>query len=263
MAKARTEKPKTELVVIDQGANVTLPDDEAGELSNGAVNPAAAAFLAAVKGHRETPARMPLITIDHDEGKFVMPSGELVESVGGYPIYYFKTRAFYLKPPRTGEKGQPPDCWSASGIQPSPLSSKKQNDACYDCSRNQFGSAADGRSKACGTHIWIFLLSRAYGDPPVAVLRASASSLKPLEGSAYKPGYFQRAMAKSGGAYELVRTTFALERGGDRHFVLSPIMGEAVTDLAVVAKIVEIRNKLLPAMEEVRGMTPEAVEEHE
>jgi hypothetical protein len=224
----------------------------------GGMSPAAEAFLKEAKGPREQPARVPIIGIDHKEGNFVLPSGLVVPQVSGYPVYYFHTRRFYKTSPRAGEKGKPPDCWSGDCIAPSADSLDRQSDICATCANNQFGTARDGRSKACGTFTWIFLLNPQYGSPPLAVLVAPSSSLRALVGTRFSQGYFAQCASRHG-VYEIVWSTFRLSQQGDprnvQYSVLEPQMGDACTDVEQVKKIALIRNKFLEVMNSLRGQT--------
>jgi hypothetical protein len=221
-------------------------------------NPAAA-FLEEVKGPRESAVRISLITIDHKAAGFKMPSGELAAEVSGYPINYFRTRRYYKKPPQAGQKGEPPDCWSADDKVPHETSVEKMCDTCSSCPMNQFGTARDGRSKACGTFTWVFLLNPQFGEMPIAAVVAPPSSLRPLFGTKFESGYFSQAQAKAR-AYEIVWTTFRLKQfgGGVEYSVLDPVMGEVQTDPTSQKFLAQCRNKALVAMDALRGKTVDA-----
>ncbi len=217
-------------------------------------NDAAKAFLDNIKGKREVPKSLPVIQINHQEAQFVLPSGELRAEVAGYPIYYFQTRKYYEKVFQPGSSA-PPDCWSADLVKPSPTSTKKQSELCSTCKWNDFGSARDGKSKACGEMTWVFLLNPEFGQPPIAVIVFSPSSIKPLLGTKFKPGYFSRAQAAHG-VYEIVWTQFGLEQlgGGVQYCIAAPVMGEAAGP-EMSLQIANARNSFIEAMEKLRGQT--------
>ncbi len=215
---------------------------------------AASLFLTEAKGHREAPKKISIIKIDHQSGQFVLPTGELVYEVAGYPVLYYHTRKYYKKPPRDGETGAPPDCWSADMLVPHQDSLEKQNPTCSGCPMNEFGTGRDGRSKACATPTWIFLLNPDFGDPPLSVLVAPSSSLRALTGTRWgEPGYFAAAAAKHK-VYEIVWSRFALEMHGGsvQYCTLLPSMGP-VADVATTKQIVQIRNACLGAMHAFRN----------
>jgi hypothetical protein len=220
-------------------------------------NEAAQAFLQEAKGLRETPTKLAIITIEHKKNAFKMPSGDLAESVSGYPIYYFQTRRFYKLPPQAGQKGTPPDCWSSDLLVPHQTSVEQQAETCAECVQNQWGTARDGRSKGCGTYTWVFLLNPAFGSPPLAVLVAPPSSIRALLGTRFQPGYLNQCVAKHG-CYEIVWTRFGLEAHGTgaEYSTLVPEMGEAAK-LETARKLASIRNQFLEAMNEMRLRVPE------
>jgi hypothetical protein len=257
-----------------QSANLTIIDEPITPLSGGIIqapagarapavlSEAAAAFLAGVEGKREMPAKLPLVQISHAENKFVLHTGEIVDEISGYPIYYFQTRRFYKKPPASGQKGQPPDCWSADLIAPSNESLKKESPLCATCPMNAWGTGRDGKSKACGTFTWVFLLNSAFGNPPLAVVVAPPSSIRPLLGTKFAGGYFAKANARYG-AYEIVWTTLRLSaQGGEsvKYSVLDPVMGHAVQGAAEAKQVLAVRNEFRRLFEEMRGLTPDLVE---
>jgi hypothetical protein len=255
MAKKK-EQPSTSLEVIEPPEEqvaglIELPSE--GALTAPATNPAADLFKREARQRQAPPARIPIVQIDHKEGLFVLPSGECVQEVAGYPVYYFQTRRFYDKPPTAGTKGMPPDCWSADLLKPHVDSLKRQHPTCYGCPRDQFGTGRDGKSKACGTYTWVFLLnSDLGGNPPIAAVVAPPSSIRVLLGNRFSPGYFQRAQARYE-AYEIVWTVFRLQKGGELHYVIDPRMGPALADLEKVKYLAGIRNQFVEFMDQMRG----------
>src|SRR6185503_14218004 len=99
-------------------------------IEGGRLPAAASAFLKEVEGPRQQPSRVPIIRIDHKNSAFLLPSGELVQSVSGYIVNFHQTRSYWKKAPKAGEKGTPPDCWSPDMIRPDSSSVEKQSEAC-------------------------------------------------------------------------------------------------------------------------------------
>jgi len=78
----------------------------------------------------------------------------------------------------------PPDCWSTDGQKPDPASPKKQCSTCAGCPHNAFGSANNGKGKACQDSKRIAVVPVAdienglYNGP--MLLRVPPASLKEL-----------------------------------------------------------------------------------
>ena len=248
-------------ITVVPGAPSQAPD--LTQLGTGPQNEAASLFLKEAKGHREAPSKIALIAINHKDGGFILPSGECVPEVSGYPILYFHTRKFYKKPPQAGQMGQPPDCWSADLVVPHNDSIEKQNPTCAGCPNNEWGTGRDGRSKACAMPTWIFLLNPAFGNPPIGVVVAPSSSLRALVGTRFQSGYFAQAAARHG-VYEIVWTTFKLEQHGGQvtYCTIDPVMGDAAP-VEQVRQIAAIRNACLQAMEAFKGQPEMAAAETE
>lgn len=260
MAKTRTQEPPTTQAQPSPNGGAVVPrQQEAGLLEGPALTPAAQMFIDKSKGLKQEFVWMPLIQINHRTGTFVMPTGEQVEEVSGYPIYVFQTRKFYRKAYDPRSQTGPPDCWSADMLEPHPSSLRKESDTCANCPHNVFGSGKEGRGKACSTATWTFLLSKAFGKPPIAVVISPPSSLKSLVGNMYNPGYFSR-MQKLAGAYQIVWTTFRLTPvEGGVHYTVEPVQGPVCDNLDHVKLIADLRNKFMEQMEEMRGSSPEVV----
>lgn len=246
VAPAKEPAQKINLPTLAHVANGNLaPQSEA-------VN----AFLAEVKGPRTEPDSLPIVSIRHDDGMFLMPSGELVDTIRGYPIYYFQTRRYYKKAYSAKDQASPPDCWSADMVKPVNSSLEKQCETCIECPNARFGSSRDGRSQACSAQTWIFLLNPDFGTIPVVALVAPPSSIKAWMGNKFKPGYFGQARSKYG-CYELVFTEVVLEKGGDKHYVCVPKMMGMCHDGSEAKLVAGFRNKFVELMESMRGKTPD------
>jgi hypothetical protein len=222
---------------------------------------AAQAFLEEAKGPVPAPSRVPLVGINHKEGGFVMPSGEIVPEISGYPIQYFHTRRFYKKPPQAGQKGQPPDCWSSDCVEPHQSSLEPQSETCASCKNSQFQTGRDGRSQACGMYTWVFLFNPQFGTPPVLGVSFPPSSIRTLIGTRFQSGYFAQAAAKHGGGKVFchVWTTLRLKQMGDQviYCEADPVMGPPQTDVTKVKFIAKIRNEFLALMDQMRLKTPD------
>jgi len=232
----------------------------------GSLNDAAKAFLDESQGDRQVPASIPIITVSHREGEFILPSGEVATEISGYPIYYFQTRRWYARSPQPGEKGKPPDCWSPDLLKPSPDALDKQSELCAGCPMSEWGSARDGKSQSCSMQTWLFLINPDFGSPPLGVLVLPPSSIRPLIGTRMQAGYLGRCQAKYG-VYEIVWTTLRLRQEGDprqvAYSVIDPVMGEPA-EMERARQLSQLRNQFLAMMNSVRGQTasvPASVEE--
>jgi hypothetical protein len=267
MAKTQEQKTQTQQP-SQQAFNPTSSEANIVEHSQQLVPqqiPAAAkTFLDAIKTKREAPAKVNIISIAHREKRFKLPSGELVEEVSGYPIYYFRTRRWFRKGYKTGEKGQAPDCWSADMVEPHMSSPDKQAEFCSDCPLSQFGTGRDGRSQACGTYVWIFLLNTSFRPLPLAVIQAPPSSLRTLLGTRFEGGYFSQAESRYG-CYEIVWTKFKLKVQGEgeqvQYCTLDPIMIKALDDHDKIVRLANFREKFIEKMNEFRLRTSDEQED--
>lgn len=247
--------------------NYPVALNSAGPPSLGEIkrNEAAELFLDGLKGDREVPKAIPLVSIDHKEGRFRAPTGELIEAISGFPICYFQTRKYYKRPFQAGSKGQAPDCWSADLIRPHSTSLEKQSETCATCPMSQFGTGRDGRSQACGSFTWVFLVNPAFGTPPLAVILCPPSSIRSLLGTRFEAGYFSKAQAKAN-AYEIVWSTFRLRRPAPEspHVLIDPQMGPSLKmpeDRENILRLKTLRDGFFEAMQAFRLQTPEMVED--
>ena len=257
MAKTRPEAPAP---VKPNGGKSLAVIEEATEpvaLAAPQVPEAAAAFLEGIKGPRIEPPRVPIINIMHREGQFLLPTGEMVTEVSGYPLYYYQTRRYYKKPPTPGAKGAPPDCWSADCIKPSEDGVDIQADSCAACPNSKFGTGRSGSGQACSTQTWVFLYHPgSFGRSPIAAVVFPPSSIRALLGTKFEGGYFSAA-ADRHYAYEVVWTTIRLEQMGDQvqYSVAKPVMGPAIDNREDAIKLRDFRNQFVAVMEAMRGQT--------
>lgn len=78
-------------------------------------------------------------------------------TLGGSPIdnpmravvLDFQAERAYYSGPYVPDRKESPDCYSFDGSEPHEKARNKQSDRCATCEHNQFGSAANGRGKAC------------------------------------------------------------------------------------------------------------------
>lgn len=222
----------------------------------------AADFLGQLDGPQKQPDTMPIVTIDHKAGRFRLPSGELAETISGYPVYYFQTRAYYTKAYQPGQTA-PPDCWSPDMETPHVSALDQQHANCYGCPKAQWGSGRDGRSQACSAKTWVFLLNPDFGSPPVMALMSPPSSIKAWLGTKFKPGFLAQARAKAGGAYQLAFCEVGLEKGGELHHVCVPRIVDVCRDKTEQQALAKTINAFRVAMDRVRGMTPTVHDEPE
>lgn len=225
-------------------------------------NDGARAFLEEAKGPMNQPAVLPLISIDHLSEQFLLPSGDKIDSIEGYPLHFFETRRWYKDKPQAGVFS-PPDCWSADMQVPHASSHNKQSEKCSSCKWAEFGSAGNTKAPACSTRTWLFLLNPHFGVPPVQVLLVPPSSLRSLHNA--RTGLLPKARAKAG-VYQICWCKFGVERGGPIHCVLKPEIVSVCSEPAECKRIAEVRNQFLNYMEAMRARTPvvdvsEAVED--
>jgi hypothetical protein len=84
----------------------------------------------------------------------------------------------------------PPDCWSTDGQKPDAAAPKKQCATCAGCPHNAFGSAPNGKGKACQDSKRVAIVPAANVDNDVfggpMLLRVPPASLKELRSYADK-----------------------------------------------------------------------------
>ena len=200
------------------------------------------------------PGGLPIIKIDHSEGRFLLPSGELHDTIEGHIIHWFGTKKWWKDAYKSGEH-KPPDCWSANGIEPHASSVLKQAPVCGLCKHNLFGSHRAGtRAKDCADVDWIFLLNPAFGAPPINCLLAGPSSLSILNGGQFKSGLMQQMEARFI-RYELGWVRLGLEPGGERHYVIVPEILGATTLKEEAKKLGALKHAFKVLMDDMRAQT--------
>ena len=118
-------------------------------------------------------APLPQIKVMRESPLFEMPDGETAKTFTGHIIYWHHANQYYAQAFGEGEQG-PPDCASSDGIRPDG-GDDIQADCCKGCPKNEYGSAPDGRGKACQNTIRLYILQD--GEIIPTVLKASPSSL--------------------------------------------------------------------------------------
>lgn len=125
-------------------------------------------------------APLPQIKILRETPVFETPEGEMAKEITGYIIYWHHANQFYERKFGEGEEG-PPTCASPDGIKPdcSGEGMTRQCECCRDCEKNKYGSAEEGRGKACQNTIRLYFLVESSVIP--CVLKASPASLSNKE----------------------------------------------------------------------------------
>src|SRR3990172_3866531 len=102
----------------------------------------------------------------------------------------------------------------------------KQCDFCEPkCPHSLFGSGSNKRGQACQVQTFLFLLNPDFGDPPIACLQLSPSSIKALKGNRRMPGYLDKVKnwappnRKRAQYYELVWTKVSSRRVDENYCV--------------------------------------------
>jgi len=122
-------------------------------------------------------APLPQIKILRETPMFETPEGDTVKEITGHIIYWHHANQYYSTEYGEGEQ-EPPACASSDGLQPDG-GEEPQTGPCRSCSLNQYGSAKDGRGKACQNTIRLYILQD--GDVIPCVVKASPSSLSKKE----------------------------------------------------------------------------------
>lgn len=89
-------------------------------------------------------------------------------------------KVFYMKgyDPESSEK-QKPDCYTNDGVAPASDATNAQSKKCATCAHNQFGSARQGKGKACADTKRLAIAAVDQLNEPM-LLRIPPASLKPL-----------------------------------------------------------------------------------
>ena len=104
-------------------------------------------------------------------GSFTYQGADLGEEINVVIIDWTNEKAYYDTPYDPDEPSSPA-CWAIgderpNDLEPSDLSPKKQSDTCGECWANEFGSADNGKGKACKDSRRMAMISADQLDDPV------------------------------------------------------------------------------------------------
>lgn len=232
-------------------------------------NEVADAFADAIQGQEMPPTSgVPIIKINHREEVFSL-GGVQMESIEGYPLHWFCTRAWWSKGYNPGSTS-PPECWSPDDKRPSPASTSKQCETCAACPHSKFGTAQQGQGKGqdCKTNLFLMLLNPMFGAVPVAAMICPPSSLRPMLGGGRTTGYLtgQAAMFTDPTTHRpakytlLVWSRFTLKRGGDLHCVIQPTPVRVCPSIEEARALAEMRKSWLDAFARLSGNVPDYID---
>lgn len=223
------------------------------------------AFLAEAPEKPEPMRKFPIITIDHKDCCFVLPSGETIDGeqgLQGFFIAHYTNRAYYEKSFDPKADKLPPDCKSSDCITPDSDILKPMNKDCASCQFNAFGSAKVGKGKACKEKIWLFMINPLFGNPPLAVLIMPSSAISRFYGGMMKRGYMDQLRAKSP-AWQVIWNSITLNRENrdDAHVMPTFEMG-GMADMEVAKGLVGLSKQFADAIKAARkDAAPVTVEE--
>ena len=155
-------------------------------------------------------APLPQIVILRETPKFETPEGETVKEIVGHIIYWHHANQYYAEEFGEGEAG-PPTCASPDGIKPlCDGDMEQQGDVCRTCKMNQYGTAKEGRGKACQNTIRLYVLEK--GEVIPCVIKASPASLGKKESLMKWLTNAPNIAAKAGAGtkYQLIQVKFTL-----------------------------------------------------
>ncbi len=118
-------------------------------------------------------APLPQLKILRETPMFETPEGETVKLVLGHIIHWHHANQYYEREYGDGEQG-PPTCASSNGLNPDG-GEEPHTEPCRDCVLNEYGSAKEGRGKACQNTIRLYVLLDGHVIP--CVIKASPASL--------------------------------------------------------------------------------------
>jgi hypothetical protein len=118
-------------------------------------------------------APLPQIQIMRETPQFELPDGETTKELQGHIIFWHNANQYYKEAFGEGDS-LVPTCASSDGIKPDG-GKEIQADTCRDCPLNQYGTASDGRGKACQNTIRLYFLQD--GEIIPSVIKAPPSSL--------------------------------------------------------------------------------------
>lgn len=194
---------------------------------------------------------------------FITPDGlegETMEVV----IVDFVSANLFFDSPYDKDNPQPPACFAIgpepSLLVPSPNSPDKQADSCNVCPNNQFGSASNGKGKACKNTRLLAVLPAA-GDPgtaPIWTVSVPPTSLKAFDGYVHDLALKYHTVPLS------VVTEITMDQNvtyaAPRFKVLHPVATEALG--AFMGRREEARERLLTEPDVSQYQPPKPVKGH-
>lgn len=160
-------------------------------------------------------APLPQIKILRETPQFETPEGETVKEIIGHIIYWHHANQYYKEKFGEGEEG-PPTCASPDGIKPdcSGDDMERQSETCRDCEKNKYGSAEEGKGKACQNTIRLYVLVE--GSVIPCVIKASPASLSNKESLmrwlTNAPNIVSKATGEKTTKYQIAKVKFALHK---------------------------------------------------
>jgi len=126
------------------------------------------------KGYRlPIDAPLPQTKIVRETPIFETPDGQTTKEIIGHILYYHNANQYYATEYGADEQG-PPACASSDGVRPDG-GEEPQAGPCRNCPLNQYGSAKEGKGKACQNTIRLYVLVD--GEVIPCLIKASPSSL--------------------------------------------------------------------------------------
>jgi len=187
---------------------------------------------------------------------FITPDGMEGETLEVVVVDFVSTNLFYDST-YDRDNPQPPGCFAIgpepSLLVPSPQSPNKQADTCSSCPNNQFGSAPNGKGKACKNTRLLALMPAEWadGEPPIWIMSVPPTSMKAFD------SYVHSLAAKHKTVPIGVVTEISLDPSNTfaspRFRVIKPVAGK---DLGPFMERREEANQRLTAEPDVSGYTP-------
>jgi len=203
-----TTKEQKQLEQTEEGALATMPEQE---------EPTALATTEEIdnmfggSGYQiPIDAPLPQVEILREIPQFKTPEGATVKTIVGHIIYWHHANQYYDSEFGEGEQG-PPKCASPDGIKPMCTDEMEpQADVCRTCPKNQYGSADEGKGKACQNTIRLYVLAE--GEVIPCLIKASPASLGKKESLMKWLTNAPNVAAKAGAGtkYQLIEVEFSL-----------------------------------------------------
>ena len=120
-----------------------------------------------------------VVKIMRESAQFEMASDDYVKTIEGHILFKHRGSQWWEIPfdERTEDDDPMPQCYSIDGFSPCG-GAKLQSDLCSTCPKNQFGSGADGRGKACRNTMRFLIIQDGAVLPVVVVAPPTSLSKK-------------------------------------------------------------------------------------